>query len=79
MFACAEGILPAPEVTRAIKATMDLALEAREASEKNVILFNLCGPGHFGLTAYEQSLAGNLVGLEHSEEEIEWVIARIPK
>jgi tryptophan synthase beta chain len=77
-FARTEGIIPAPEVAHAIKATMDLALEAREAGEQRVILFNLCGHGHFDLAAYEQYLAGNLVDLEHPEEEIERAVAGIP-
>ncbi len=78
MFARAEGIIPAPEVNHAIKATVDLALEAREAGEKKVILFNLCGHGHFDLAAYEAYLAGELVDLEYSEEEIERAVAQIP-
>ncbi|HZC18156.1 MAG TPA: TrpB-like pyridoxal phosphate-dependent enzyme, partial [Rubrobacteraceae bacterium] len=77
-FAQTEGIIPAPEVNHAIKATVDLALEAREAGEEKVILFNLCGHGHFDLSAYEQYLAGNLVDFEHPEEEIERAVARIP-
>jgi tryptophan synthase beta chain len=78
MFARAEGIIPAPEVNHAIKATVDLALEAREAGEEKVILFNLCGHGHFDLAAYEAYLAGELVDLEYSEEEIERAVAQIP-
>src|ERR671932_506281 len=78
LFARAEGIVPAPEVTHAIKATVDLALEARERGEERTILFNLCGHGHFDLAAYEQYLAGNLPDIEHSEEEIEQGVARIP-
>ena len=77
-FARAEGIVPAPEVTHAIKAIIDLALEAREAGEEKVILFNLCGHGHFDLGAYEAYLAGRLVDLEYSEEEIDRAVARIP-
>jgi tryptophan synthase beta chain len=77
IFAQAEGIVPAPEVTHAIKATVDLALEAREAGEEKVILFNLCGHGHFDLGAYEAYLAGRLVDLEYSEEEIDRAVARI--
>lgn len=77
-FARAEGIVPAPEVTHAIKATVDLALEAREAGGEKVILFNLCGHGHFDLGAYEAYLAGRLVDLEYSEEEIDRAVARIP-
>jgi tryptophan synthase beta chain len=78
LFARAEGIVPAPEVNHAIKATIDLALEAREVGEERVILFNLCGHGHFDLSAYEQYLAGELVDLEYSEEDIDRAVARIP-
>ena len=78
MFARTEGIVPAPEVTHAIKATVDLALEAKEAGEEKVILFNLCGHGHFDLGAYEAYLAGNLVDLEYSEEDIDRAVAQIP-
>ena len=77
-FARTEGIVPAPEVTHAIKATIDLALEAKEAGEQKTILFNLCGHGHFDFSAYQQYLAGELVNLEHSEEEIEAAVAGIP-
>jgi tryptophan synthase beta chain len=34
------------EVTHRIRAAIDLALEAREASERRAILFNLCGHEH---------------------------------
>jgi tryptophan synthase beta chain len=78
LFARTEGIIPAPEVTHAIKATVDLALEAKEAGEERVILFNLCGHGHFDLSAYEQYLAGELVDLEYSEEDIDRAVAQIP-
>jgi len=78
LFSRTEGIIPAPEVTHAIKATVDLALEAKEAGEERVILFNLCGHGHFDLSAYKQYLAGELVDLEYSEEDIDRAVARIP-
>jgi tryptophan synthase beta chain len=74
-FARAEGILPAPEVAHAIKAVIDLAQEAREAGEQKVILFNLCGHGHFDLAAYEQYLAGRLEDYEYPEEEIDRSLA----
>ena len=77
-FARTEGIVPAPEVTHAIKATMDLALEAKEAGEKKTILFNLCGHGHFDFAAYERYLQGGLEDIEHSEKAIEEAIAQIP-
>jgi predicted alternative tryptophan synthase beta-subunit len=59
-FARAEGILPAPESSHAIRAAIDEALAAQEAGEDKVILFNLSGHGHFDLTAYAQYNAGEL-------------------
>jgi tryptophan synthase beta chain len=78
LFARTEGIVPAPEVNHAIKATVDLALEAKEAGEEKVILFNLCGHGHFDMNAYTRYLAGELPDLEHSEEDLARATAGIP-
>ena len=52
-----------PEPTHAIKVAIDEALAAREAGEARVILFNLCGHGHFDLSAYERYLDGSPRGL----------------
>jgi len=62
-FARTEGIIPAPEPAHAIRAVIDEAEEAREAGEERVILFGLCGHGHFDLAAYEAYLAGELEDL----------------
>jgi tryptophan synthase beta chain len=59
-FARTEGIVSAPEPSHAIKAVIDEALRAREAGEKRVILFNLCGHGMLDLSAYEAYLSGQL-------------------
>jgi predicted alternative tryptophan synthase beta-subunit len=59
-FARAEGILPAPESSHAILAAIDQALEAANAGEDRVILFNLSGHGHFDLAAYAAYNAGQL-------------------
>ncbi|HEX2884228.1 MAG TPA: TrpB-like pyridoxal phosphate-dependent enzyme [Candidatus Limnocylindria bacterium] len=60
-FAQEEGIIPAPESSHAIRAAIDEALEAREAGEERVILFNLSGHGHFDMAAYDAYLSGKLV------------------
>jgi tryptophan synthase beta chain len=70
-FARAEGILPAPEPTHAIKVAIDEAIWAREAGEPRTILFNLCGHGHFDLSAYERYLAGNLEDYEYPSEKVD--------
>ena len=77
-FARAEGILPAPEPTHAIKVAIDEALAAREAGEPRVILFNLCGHGHFDLAAYERYLAGTLEDYEYPAEMVEAALAALP-
>src|SRR5688500_3895084 len=56
----AEGIIPAPEASHAIRAAIDEALQAKEAAEKRVILFNLSGHGHFDMAAYDAYLSGSL-------------------
>ena len=78
-FARAEGILPAPEPTHAIKVAIDEALAAKEAGEARVILFNLCGHGHFDLSAYERYLDGTLEDYEYPQERVEAALAGLPK
>ena len=78
-FARTEAILPAPESSHAIRAAIDEALEAREAGEKRVILFNLSGHGHFDLGAYEQYLSGKLEDFAYPAEAVERAMAEIPK
>ncbi|MBW3612609.1 MAG: TrpB-like pyridoxal-phosphate dependent enzyme, partial [Chloroflexi bacterium] len=63
-FARAEGIVPAPESSHAIRGAIDEALEAREAGEERVILFNLSGHGHFDMAAYDAYLSGSLSDVE---------------
>ena len=69
-FARAEGILPAPEPTHAIKVAIDEAMEARAEGRPRVILFNLCGHGHFDLSAYERYLSGKLEDYEYPTEKV---------
>jgi tryptophan synthase beta chain len=78
-FARAEGILPAPEPTHAIRVAIDEAVAAREAGESKVILFNLCGHGHFDLAAYERYLAGTLEDYEYPREAVEAALAGLPR
>jgi tryptophan synthase beta chain len=78
-FARAEGILPAPEPTHAIRVAIDEALAAREAGESKVILFNLCGHGHFDLSSYERYLSGDLEDYEYPLEKVEAALASLPR
>jgi tryptophan synthase beta chain len=78
-FARAEGILPAPESTHAIKVAVDEALEAKAAGESRVILFNLSGHGHFDLSSYERYLQGALEDYEYPAEAVKAALAGLPK
>ncbi|MBR1720745.1 MAG: TrpB-like pyridoxal phosphate-dependent enzyme [Phocaeicola sp.] len=70
LFAQAEGIIPAPESSHAIAATIREANKCKETGEEKVILFNLSGHGLIDMSAYDQYLAGNLSNYELSDEEI---------
>jgi tryptophan synthase beta chain len=77
-FARTEGLLPAPEPAHAIRAVVDEAEAAREAGEERVILFGLCGHGHFDLSAYDAYLAGTLEDVEFSEADMDAALERLP-
>jgi tryptophan synthase beta chain len=77
-FARTEGIIPAPEPAHAIRAVIDEAEDAREAGEARVILFGLCGHGHFDLAAYEAYLAGTLEDPEFSESDMDAAVEQLP-
>ncbi len=78
-FAGCEGILPAPEPAHAIRAVIDEAGAATTAGDDRVILFNLCGHGHFDMSAYEAYLAGRLEDPEFSQEDMDAALARLPE
>jgi len=60
MFARAEGIIPAPETSHAIKAAIDIALDAKKKNEKKIIAFNFSGHGLLDLGGYQQYLDGKM-------------------
>jgi tryptophan synthase beta chain len=68
LFAKHEGILPAPEANHAVKGAIEEALKAKAAGTAPVILFNLCGHGHFDMAAYEKFNAGEMVDSEFSDQ-----------
>jgi tryptophan synthase beta chain len=76
-FARAEGIIPAPEPTHAIRAVVGEVERAREEGVARTILFNLCGHGHLELGAYQQYLDGELPDIELDDVELERAAADI--
>lgn len=72
-------MIPAPEPTHAIAATIREALHCRETGEPKVILMAMCGHGHFDLPAYGKYLDGSMVDLSFSEDKIHASLANIPQ
>jgi tryptophan synthase beta chain len=70
-FARSEGIIPAPEPTHAIRATIDEALKCKEEGVSRTILFNLCGHGHFDMAAWDSYISGAMVDYELPDAEIQ--------
>jgi tryptophan synthase beta chain len=60
MFARAEGIVPAPETAHAVKAAIDLALEAKKKNEKKIIAMNFSGHGLLDLAGYQAYMDGTM-------------------
>ncbi|KAK1295704.1 hypothetical protein QJS10_CPB15g00931 [Acorus calamus] len=78
-FARTEGLIPAPEPTHAIAATIREALLCKETGESKVILTAMCGHGHFDLPAYDKYLRGEMIDLSYSDEKVRASMAKIPQ
>ena len=77
-FAKAEGILPAPESSHAIKAAIEEALKCKETGEEKNILFGLSGTGYFDLVAYQQFNDGTMTDYIPTDKDLEAGFAFIP-
>jgi len=78
-FARAEGIIPAPESSHAIKVAIDEALKCKETGEKKVILFGLSGTGFFDMTAYQKYNDGEMSDYIPTDEDLAESLSRLPK
>jgi tryptophan synthase beta chain len=79
IFARAEGTLPAPESSHAIRAAIDEALKCKETGEEKVIVFNLSGTGYFDLYAYQAFNDGTMTDYIPTDEEIKAALGKLPK
>jgi tryptophan synthase beta chain len=77
-FTRTEGIVPAPEANHAVKGAIDEALRCKRDGRKEVILFNLCGHGHFDMQAYADYFAGKLADQAYDESELLMALAGLP-
>ena len=79
LFARTEGIIPAPESTHAIAATIREAKKCKETGEKKVILFNLSGHGLIDMPSYDQFINGDLRNYTVTDEEISNYLKDVPQ
>ncbi|HEY9164174.1 MAG TPA: pyridoxal-phosphate dependent enzyme, partial [Magnetovibrio sp.] len=77
-FAKAEGIVPAPESTHAVRCAIDEALKCKEAGESKTILFNLSGHGYFDMQAYTDFFEGKLKDEPYDEAMLAKSLAGLP-
>ena len=78
LFARAEGIVPAPEANHAVKGAIVEALRCKAEGRSEVILFNLCGHGHFDMQAYIDYFGGKLKDLDYDQKELAMALAGLP-
>jgi len=79
LFARTEGIIPAPESSHAIAATIREALRAKVEGRAPVILFNLSGHGLIDMSAYDRYFANDLSDYHVSDDEIIALTSKLEK
>lgn len=79
LFAQTEGILPAPESSHAIRATIDEALKCKESGEAKNIVFGLTGTGYFDMVAYQKFNDGEMSDYIPTDEDIAKSLAQLPQ
>ena len=70
--------MPAPEANHAVKGAIVEALRCKAEGKREVILFNLCGHGHFDMAAYSDYFAGKLNDQSYSEDELAMALSGLP-
>lgn len=78
-FMQAEGILPAPESSHAVRAAINEAVQAKEEGRQKVILFNLSGHGFFDLASYAAYNQGGLRRYRYPDAKIAEAMEHLPK
>jgi tryptophan synthase beta chain len=79
LFIQAEGIIPAPEPSHAIKGAIDEALRCKTTGKEETILFLLCGHGYFDMSAYDEYFSGRLQPYEYPAEKVAESMEKLSK
>jgi len=79
LFARAEGTLPAPESSHAIRVAIDEALRCKQTGETKNILFGLTGTGYYDLYAYAQYNDHTMTDYIPTDDDLKRSLAKLPK
>ena len=61
-----------------MKGAIDAALDCKKKGESKTILFNLCGHGHFDMTAYDDYFRGRLADDFYDEVNVNNSLSSLP-
>ena len=78
-FARAEGVVPAPESSHAVRGVIAEALACKEEGQSRSILFNLSGHGHFDMQAYTDYFSGQLQDVQYDKDKLNAALAELPE
>ena len=78
-FARAEGVVPAPESSHAVRGVIAEALACKEEGQSRSILFNLSGHGHFDMQAYTDYFTGQLQDVQYDKDKLNAALAELPE
>jgi len=78
-FARAEGLIPSPESSYAVKAVLDEALTFKQRNERKNILFLLDGNSNLDLATFKNFADGTLEAEPFPEERAQAALEQLPK
>lgn len=78
-FARAEGIIPSPESSYAIRTVLDEALACKERNESNTILFVLSGNSNIDIGTFKDFLEGSVEDQPFLEQQSDQALQQLPE
>jgi tryptophan synthase beta chain len=77
-FARAEGLVPSPESSYAIKVVVDEALACKEKNERKNILFVVNGNSNLDIATFKDFLEGAVEDQHFAEDQVQAALERLP-
>jgi tryptophan synthase beta chain len=79
LFARAEGMIPSPECSYAIKAVIDEALNCKRSKKRKNILFLLDANSNLDLATFRDFVDGAVEDQPFPDKEVRAALSRLPK